>query len=69
MKAISEFKSSVQNPTGNEWLIVNKSLGNNNYRSHKVKLSSVKEYIETTSPVVVEVTVAFDANGGTGGWT
>ena len=45
MKAISEFKYSVQNPIGNELLIVNKSLGNGNYKSYKVKLSDIKAFI------------------------
>jgi len=45
MKAISEFKYSAQNPSGNELLIVNKSLGNGNYKSYKVKLSDIKAFI------------------------
>ena len=45
MKAISEFKYSVQNPTGDEWLIVNKQEGSG-YKSYKVKLSDIKAFID-----------------------
>lgn len=44
MRAISEFKYSVQNPTGDEWLIVNKQDGLG-YKSYKVKLSDIKDWM------------------------
>lgn len=45
MKTISEFKYSVQNPTGDEWLIVNKQEGSG-HKSYKVKLSDIKAFID-----------------------
>ena len=63
MKAISEFKYSVQNPTGDEWLIVNKQDGLG-YKSYKVKLSDIKNWMP---PPVQEgkYIVELDPNGGT----
>ena len=45
MKAVSEFKYSVQNPSGDELLIVNKQEGLG-YKSYKVKLSDIKAFID-----------------------
>jgi hypothetical protein len=53
MKAISEFKYSVQNPTGDELLIVNKREGLG-YKSYKVTLRELKVFLQETSNLITE---------------
>ena len=67
-KSITQF-TRKELLTGDELFLVNQMQSDGGYISRYMTLDALKEYIETTSPVVVEVTVTFDANGGTGGWT
>ena len=49
MKSISEFTYTIYLVNGkDEWLVVNKPIDNyGNYKSFKVKLSTIRDYILT----------------------
>jgi hypothetical protein len=53
MKGISELNYSVQNPTGDEYLIVNQ-YGSGGYKSYKVTLRKLKEFLHETSNLITE---------------
>ena len=51
MKSISELTYEVANPTGDEFLIVNKQEGLG-YKSYKVTLRELKEFLKETSNLI-----------------
>ena len=51
MKATSELNTFLLEPTGNEFVLVNQPLGGGAYKSVKVSLSEIKDFISHVGTV------------------